>query len=99
VNEEPQIGLEDEVIDDADILGALEEREEARRLKLHWQKQFAKFDEKAKAMIPRKPLEEGKTLRIGRFSITGKDVQGGHEVSGYTTRDRFQVSIKAESTD
>ena len=65
-----QIGMDEQTIEDATVLNALEARQALRETASEARKEFKEADSKAKAAIERLELPEGGAARVGRFRIT-----------------------------
>ena len=65
-----QTGMDEQAIEDATVLKALEERHELRIEASEARKAFKEADAKAKGAIERLELPEGGAARVGRFRIT-----------------------------
>jgi hypothetical protein len=75
---DPQDGLFDRVIEDADLEAALEARETKRAEKLAATKAFKVEDDNAKSLLVNHPIEAGDTIRCGRFRIKKTAIAPNH---------------------
>jgi hypothetical protein len=66
----PQLGFDEQVIEDADIEEALEERQRRKASLGAVRKEYDEAHESAVAAIARLELPEGGAARIGRFRVT-----------------------------
>jgi hypothetical protein len=88
---QPQLALDEEVVDDELLEQALEKRERAKNYAAAARKKFAEADETAKGHLGRHELGE-KPLRVGRFVIVARELEG-RAVSFETSPSR-RVSIR-----
>lgn len=86
-----QTGMDEQAIEDATVLRALEERQALREEASELRRQFKEADEKAKAAIARLELPEGGVARVGRFRIT-RTVVPARSVS-FETEATSRISI------
>lgn len=76
VKEQAQIGLEDEVLNDADLQDLLERRQKAKEKTAKVRADYAELNEQAKGRVLEMELD-GRTVRCGRFllGVTTSEVQ------------------------
>lgn len=72
---DPQDGLFDKVIEDADLEAALEERERIRLQRLEVNHAFKTADEQAKNALVDHDISAGDVVRCGRFRIKKTAIQ------------------------
>jgi hypothetical protein len=73
-----QDGLFDKVIEDGDLIAALERREEARARKLSATKAYKVEDDNAKSLLVNHDIQVGDTVRAGRFRLTKTAIAANH---------------------
>jgi hypothetical protein len=66
---DPQEGMFDRVVEDGDLISALEEREKRRASAKTVQAKYAEAHDKAKALIDAYNIGDGEIVRAGRFRI------------------------------
>jgi hypothetical protein len=76
VKSKSQTSLEERLIDSADLEEALEEREKRNNSAKELRRQFREADERAKGLLAEHELQDGDTVRCGRFLITKAPVPG-----------------------
>lgn len=69
VTEVPQLGLLDQVINDAELASCLAERQTAKEELQPYRERYLQLDKQAKASIQLLELEDG-AYRCGRFIVT-----------------------------
>lgn len=86
-----QLGLDEELVENPDVEAALVERQARKDALKAVRKDFNKAHEKAVAALASIELPEDGAVRVGRFRITKRQVEGGHRE--FDTQDREQLSI------
>jgi hypothetical protein len=95
VNPDDQLEFDEDVVNDAELEKALEEREKRKASRNALQAEFKEADEKAKALIAGIELEPDTTVRCGRFKITRSHVEG--RSVAFETESTNRLSITADS--
>lgn len=72
-----QDGLFDQVVENAELEAALEDREKRNNSKNELTRQYKEAHEKVKGMIAVLDIEEDVTVRVGRFRVTRTKTEGG----------------------
>lgn len=91
---EPQIGMDEKIVDSTEIEGILEEREKAREKAAMAKSTLKGFDERARSMLDEHLTEDEAVLRVGRFRIM-KSKSKSRSVS-FTTEPGTRVRIVAD---
>jgi hypothetical protein len=86
--------MDETVIENPDVLGALRSREEARIELSTLRRQYGESHEKALAEIARLDLDVGEVVRIGEFRIERK-IRPGRSVS-FETEEKASISISRD---
>lgn len=73
-----QTAFDEQVIEDADVEAALEEREKRKHSLDAVRKVYDGADEAARIEIAKLELPEGGVARVGRFRISRESVPAGH---------------------
>jgi hypothetical protein len=66
---DPQEGMFDRVVEDGDLISALEEREKRRKSFKALEAKYKEADERAKGLIDTYNIGDGEVVRAGRFRI------------------------------
>lgn len=91
-----QIGMDERVVEDDELVGLLEKRLRLRDDASEVRKAAKAADEEAKAALAKYPLEDDQAIRVGRFRIAQRRVEG-HAVSFETEgKSRLQIELWGE---
>lgn len=88
-----QLGMDETVIDNAELEAALEARQKLRVQMSALTKPFSESDQKAKALIA-DVIPEDTIARVGRFRIERKRVEGRHVE--FDSKPRVGVRIETD---
>jgi hypothetical protein len=91
VENEDQLGLDEEVVSNPDVERALIERQNRKDALKSVQRQYKDAHDAAVGLLKMIELPEEGAVRIGRFRVTNRFVAGGHRE--FDTSDRSQISI------
>lgn len=97
VGAEAQTALDEQVIDDRELESVLEDREVAKGAAGEARKKFSTVDEIAKGKIGDLKLAEGDTVRVGRFRVTYKPVEG--RSVAFDTQPTTRLTISPDKDD
>jgi hypothetical protein len=90
---DPQIAMDEVIVDDADLLSALRAREDMKEKV----SAYRFLDKRVKQLIPLDDEYVGHKVRCGEFTWLVIDDPGGKEVSGYETKAGKKVrKLRAE---
>lgn len=92
----PQTGFDEQVIEDADIEAALEERAKAKNSLDAVRKIYDERHEKAIGEIGKLELPEGGAARVGRFRITRRSIPAGHREFDTKASSRISIGVVGE---
>jgi hypothetical protein len=88
-----QVGMDERIVEDADLEAALEAREKDREVMGVARGKLKQSHEVAVALVDKLGLEDGSVVRVGRFRIA-KQMIAAHEVE-FETAESSRVSIRA----
>ncbi len=92
--------MDEVVIEDGDLLGALHEFHAHRESVVTATKERDKALDKVKSLIPKEAMAEmthdGKALRVGSFRIAYHDIEGGHREFDTKSRSVMRISPPKE---
>lgn len=88
-----QLGLDEQVIEDADIEAALEEREKRKSSLSAVNKLYQAADELAKAELTKLELPEGGAARVGRFRVTRSAIPARSVTFDTKASSRIRISL------
>lgn len=92
----PQLGFDEQVIEDAEIEAALEDREKKKSSLDAVRKIFDGANEHAMAKIAELELPEGGAARVGRFRVTRQEIPAGHREFDTKASSRVRISVADE---
>lgn len=87
-----QLGMDEQVIDDADIEAALETRQKRKASLDAVRIDYQEADERAKAVLNKLELLDGRAARVGRFRISRTYIPA-RTVQPFETAARSQLRI------
>lgn len=93
----PQTAMDEGLIEDEKLEKALEDREKKRKVKSDATADFKDADDVVKGKLDALELDEGATVRCGRFRISKKSTPA-RDVS-FTTEPSSQLQITPDSDD
>lgn len=93
----PQTAMDEQVIDDAEVEAALEEREKRKSSLDAVRKIYDGAHEAAVAEIAKLELPEGGAARVGRFRVTRQEIPAGHREFDTKASSRIRISVAGES--
>ena len=89
---QPQLGLDERVVEDEALLAALDEREAARTELGQARLAYKKLHQEVSSRLERMDLGIDTAIRVGRFRITKTSVPGRH--TEFDTNPSERVTIK-----
>lgn len=92
-----QLGMDEQVIDDADVEAALEEREKRKASLQAVRKVYDGAHEAAVAEITKLELPEGGAARVGRFRITRTAIAGRSVTFETKATSRVRIALVDEA--
>lgn len=93
---DPQDGLFDTVIEDADLEAALEAREQKRAEKLAATKAYKVEDDNAKSLLVNHEINVGDVARVGRFRIKKTAIAASHVEFDTSGSERLSIGTIPE---
>lgn len=90
---EPQIALDERVIEDVELEKALEDREIAKGAAGEARKKYTTLDDLAKAKIAELSLEDGDAVRVGRFRVSQTAVEARTVSFETEPTSRLQIAV------
>lgn len=94
---QPQTSLYEEVVENSLIEAALERRQEKKAKQATASKAYREADEAAKGHLAALDLEEGTSIRIGRFVVSKRDI-AARQVA-FETAPSSRLAIRLLSDD
>jgi len=92
IDESGQIGMDERVIENEELERALETRLRRQDTLTEVRKSFKTAHEAVVELLKEQGLEDGEAIRVGRFRVTKKFVEGGHRE--FDTADRSQLGFE-----
>lgn len=92
----PQLGFDEQVIEDEEIASALEDREKKKASLEAVRKIYDGANEHAMLKIGELELPEGGAARVGRFRITRQAVPAGHREFDTKASSRIRIAVAGE---
>lgn len=90
---QPQLSMDETVIDDPHIAAALEARQDKKDELNALRKEYDEVNDKALAAVERLELPEGRVVRVGRFRIARQSVAAGHVEFDKKASSRLQITL------
>lgn len=94
--DQPQLGLDEKVVEDAALLAALEERQAAWAAKGAAALAFKKLHDEVSSRIERMDLGVDTAVRVGRFRITKTATEGGHREFDVNPGERVTIKLSED---
>jgi biopolymer transport protein ExbD len=92
VNGDGQIGMDERVVENEELERALETRLRRQDTLAEVRKSFKTAHEAVVELLKEAGLADGEAIRVGRFRITKRFVEGGHRE--FDTADRSQLGFE-----
>ena len=90
--EEPQLAMDEKVIDSTPLESALEARESKKKSKQAASKQFKEADDIVKGLVSEFELADGEVARVGAFRIEQRATPGGSRAFDVNPGSRLLIS-------
>ena len=95
---QPQMALDEHVIEDSELEGALEERLSAKEAAAETRRSYDEANEAATAAIAKLELPEGSAVRCGRFRIARQFVAARSVSFEAKATSRVRISLIGDDT-
>lgn len=92
----PQTGMDEQVIEDADIEAALEERAKRKASLDAVRLTYDEAHDKAMAELQKLELPDGAVARVGRFRIERRHIAAGHREFDTKASSRLVISLPSD---